>query len=556
MVSNDEFPREIMAFTVKMDKKVPRPYRLVRELGRGGMGVVCEAVDLAPPSWYRERYGHQPRRVVIKYLKDPTENERNAARFLREASLAHVVDHPNVAHVHGLCVDEEGGLFLVMDYEENARTLADVLHVAKKCVQKNPVTMKNRASVLHLSLFCIIMHQLLDAIEAVHAKLIIHRDLKPENVLLVGSTNEPGVRLFDFGIAKSLDEKANIANVTQENVIPGTPLYMSPEQIRSGLYQTVGTETVLWGVSPRSDIWALGVMMYELITGECPFFKEKRVMNEYGVFGSELDYVNICSMISDDAIQAPPMSDYVDDLPKSLVTLVNGCLTKPPWERLASADAVRQLLREVEVEIGSMKRRAEVETRPVPVLPPVAPVSPVQIPQASSSRRVRLQRLVVAAALCVAFVFLGWNACSSTRSAQLAASTAEIISVVDTTKYVETTSQSVAPAASTAAAVVVARRTPSPAKAEPGAMTLELAQAEASLKSGQYFAAELKAYRLLAKYPAFPPPFRILAECALLHKPQHIDAARLNAEKYLHFEGTSSDDFSAALKHVLPESSK
>jgi Flp pilus assembly protein TadD len=200
------------------------PYRLVREIGSGGMGVVYEAEDT------RLR-----RRVAIKLL--PPEHSRDRAakdRFLREARAASALDDPHICTVHDVG-EHDGRLYIVMTYYEG-ETLKERLARGPL-----PVDEARRIAV-----------QVARALARAHEAGIVHRDIKPANVML---TRRGEVKVLDFGIAKRSDD----TTLTRTGSSPGTPAYMSPEQARGE------------PVDGRTDLWSLGVLLYEMLAGRRPF---------------------------------------------------------------------------------------------------------------------------------------------------------------------------------------------------------------------------------------------------------------------------------------------
>ena len=209
-------------------------YRLVRELGRGGMGEVWLAEHVAIAS-----------RVAIKLIAaDDDDHARD--RFLREAKAAASVRHPGIVAVSDFGTLEHGGAYLVMELLEG-ESLAQRL-------ARGPL---GEPATLELAL------QVADALAAAHAAGIVHRDLKPANVFLVRDIAVRGgtrARLLDFGIAKPTLSHGDIS-LTASDAIIGTPMYMAPEQCASRFGP----------VDARSDLYALGIVIYEMIAGKPPF---------------------------------------------------------------------------------------------------------------------------------------------------------------------------------------------------------------------------------------------------------------------------------------------
>ena len=208
-------------------------YRIVRPLGEGGMGVVYEAEHTAIG-----------RRVAIKVLHAHVARMPDAVkRFAREARAAAEIGHPNIVEVFDTGT-HLGEPFLVMELLVG-ETLADRLA---------------RAEMVSCERACRISGHVLSALAAAHAKGIIHRDLKPENVFLLSGEVGPTVKLLDFGISKFRRAGATLEQTTLEGIPLGTPAYMAPEQ-------WMGRRDI----DHRADIFAVGVMLYELLTGGLPY---------------------------------------------------------------------------------------------------------------------------------------------------------------------------------------------------------------------------------------------------------------------------------------------
>jgi serine/threonine protein kinase/WD40 repeat protein len=215
------------------------PYQLLERLGEGGFGVVFLAQQQYPVC----------RQVALKILKPGMDTRQVVARFEAERQALALMNHPNIAHVLGGGETASGRPYFVMEWVPGA-PLTDF------CDQ-NHFTVRQR-----LELFASVCQ----AVQHAHQKGVIHRDLKPSNVLVTVHDGAPMVKVIDFGIAKALGQKLTdktlVTNATQ---FVGTPLYMSPEQAEmNGL-----------DVDTRSDVYALGVLLYELLTGTTPFAKER-----------------------------------------------------------------------------------------------------------------------------------------------------------------------------------------------------------------------------------------------------------------------------------------
>ncbi|MEA2694775.1 MAG: eukaryotic-like serine/threonine-protein kinase [Acidobacteriota bacterium] len=261
-------------------------FRILERLGRGGMGVVYRAVDL-----------RLERTVALKFLApDRAASEDDRRRFLREARAASALEHPNICTLYEIGEAENGQLFLAMAFCEG-ETLA-------RRIERGP---------LPLSLAVDLAAQVAAGLEAAHEKGIVHRDVKPGNLMVT-----PGGRakIVDFGIARRADQTV----LTSAGTALGTTVYMSPEQLRGE------------PVDRRTDLWALGVVLYEMVTGEIPFD------------GTEAEVV--AAILN----RTPrPMGARRPGVPEALERIVARALAKPRDRRYASAAGMRADLAAVAV---------------------------------------------------------------------------------------------------------------------------------------------------------------------------------------------------------------
>jgi serine/threonine-protein kinase len=212
-------------------------YRVVRLLGEGGMGAVYEG---------EQQLGTTKRRVAIKTLHPHLSRDPKVkARFEREVGTIAELEHPNTIQVHDFGSTPDGILYIVMEFLQG-RSLADLL-------EKEGALSPERA--LH------VVEQVCGSLEEAHGRGIVHRDLKPDNVVLVERAGKKDfVKVLDFGIAKrSNEEDRNEQKLTQQGMVLGTPPYMSPEQFTGQ------------PIDARSDIYSLGVVAYEMLSGRLPF---------------------------------------------------------------------------------------------------------------------------------------------------------------------------------------------------------------------------------------------------------------------------------------------
>ncbi len=209
-------------------------YKLVERLGEGGFGAVWRAEQSAPVR----------RQVALKILKPGMDTREVIARFEQERQALAVMDHPNIARVLDAGATPEGRPFFVME-------LVRGVMITQFCDERK------MSAPERLRLFM----EVCQAVQHAHQKGIIHRDLKPTNILVSEHEGRAQVKVIDFGIAKATGEErlTELTIVTQVNRLIGTPAYMSPEQI-----------TGAQDVDTRTDVYSLGVMLYELLTGRTP----------------------------------------------------------------------------------------------------------------------------------------------------------------------------------------------------------------------------------------------------------------------------------------------
>jgi serine/threonine-protein kinase len=233
-------------------------YQIVRRIGEGGMGAVYEA-----------KHTLIGKRVAVKVLLEKFLTKSDfVARLLQEARHASSIGHENIVDVTDFGTTDDGRSFVVMEFLDGEALSQLVMREAPLPVERS----------------LRIARQVASALGAAHAKGIYHRDVKPENVYLVRRGDADFVKVVDFGISKAVkqggqgDEGPESYRLTHTGLLLGTPLYMSPEQAR-------GDEDL----DHRVDVWALGVMMYECLTGEVPF----RANNYLGIISQVLTHTAV-----------------------------------------------------------------------------------------------------------------------------------------------------------------------------------------------------------------------------------------------------------------------
>ncbi|HEY0593843.1 MAG TPA: protein kinase, partial [Thermoanaerobaculia bacterium] len=287
-------------------------YEVVRELGKGAMGIV-----------YLARDPLIGRLVALKTIRltdsgDEEEIREFQQRFVREAQAAGILSHPAIVTVHDIGQDDERGVsFIAMEYVEGP-TLKELLQQGK------PLTHASIARILA---------QVAEALDFAHSKGIVHRDVKPANLIVCG---EDRVKITDFGIAKIASEAVNLTTTGQ---FLGTPNYMAPEQVKGA------------SVDGRTDVFALGVVLYECLTRRKPFGGDSLTTISYRI------------------VHEPFSTPHEVDptIPIEFDEVVNRCLAKDPRDRYQRARDVAAAL------------RAIADGQPLPPTPVEAPADPTVV---------------------------------------------------------------------------------------------------------------------------------------------------------------------------------
>jgi serine/threonine-protein kinase len=265
-------------------------YKILEKLGGGGMGVVYKAEDTK-----------LNRTVALKFLPAELSSDYTAKeRFIQEAQAASALDHPNICNIHEIDETEDGQLFICMAYYPGG--------TLKKKIQNGPLSIKDAFKIAI---------QITRGLSATHELLITHRDIKPANIMI---TNKNEVKIVDFGLAKLAKE----SQYTQTGEAIGTISYMAPEQAKGGI------------VDHRADIWAIGVLLYEMVSGQLPFRAE---------YGPAVIY----SILNE---PPEPITTGRRNIPEQIQEVINKCLKKDPSERYQTATELGNELIQIARELG------------------------------------------------------------------------------------------------------------------------------------------------------------------------------------------------------------
>lgn len=278
-------------------------YKILEKLGSGGMGVVYKGQDL-----------RLDRFVALKFLHPNfVDDETYQQRLIKEARAVAALNHPNICTIYDI-KEEDGKRFIVMEYLEGV-TLRQKINPEGAIPRKesfgheSPVRLNDRIS------YAI---QISAALQQAHSKGVVHRDIKPDNIM-VNSENQ--IKVMDFGLAKI----ANQRKFTKAGVTMGTAAYMSPEQLLGEV------------VDHRTDIWSLGVILYELLSGQLPF-------------QAEYDQALMYLILNQDP---PPIRTLRPSVPRSLEKIIRRAMAKKALDRYQHASEIKVELQTVQTEILS-----------------------------------------------------------------------------------------------------------------------------------------------------------------------------------------------------------
>jgi serine/threonine-protein kinase len=318
----------------QVGREIAGRYRILAKLGEGGMGAVYRAEQIS-----------LKRKVALKLLKPELSADAGLVRrFNAEAELAAKLNHPNTVTLYDFGQDSDASLFIAMEFIEG-QSLREVM------VAEGPLDVARTIKICN---------QVCSSLADAHGRGIVHRDLKPDNVMLSARGKQTDVvRVLDFGIAKLRDTQGDMTALpmTQAGDLLGTPQYMAPEQIRGEK------------VDARTDIYAMGAMIYEMITGRLPF----EAPTLMAILSKHLTEMPV-----------PPTERRADlGLPPPLSTLVMSMLAKSPDERPATMDRVSDQLEAIGAAAGTLSGSPSTEA--TQTIDPPRPSGPMSVPSVVSA---------------------------------------------------------------------------------------------------------------------------------------------------------------------------
>jgi serine/threonine-protein kinase len=426
---------DLQGLDLKQGDLLAGKFRVERVLGAGGMGVVVEATHVTLKD-----------RVALKFLRAPRfADDTTIARFLREAQAAAKIKSPHVARVVDVGTLDNGSPYMVMEFLEGT-DLGTVLE---------------QSGVLPVETAVSYTLQTCEALAAAHAARVVHRDIKPSNLFLTqGPDKTPLIKVLDFGISKLLDANSLSGSITETQRAMGSPSYMAPEQMRSARR-----------VDGRADIWSVGVVLYELLTGQLPFTAET--------------VPELYALILDSSSVPSPMRAGREHLPAELERVVLKCLAKDPEQRFRDVAELAEALSPFGPELGPrsvLRTRRIIEAAGSSVGIPISSDTPesaakpesrsrdrgspggtatsfsdTRPPQAKAKRR----NLLVAAVGSGALLLVGAIVLMQTQPKPTAGSDARAGATTMALAHEEPREKSVAPAASSVAAAPSATSTAS-----------------------------------------------------------------------------------------------
>jgi serine/threonine protein kinase len=273
-------------------KRISEKLTLIEKIGRGGMGTV-----------YKARHEVLEKEFAVKILRSDMKRDPVVVeRFKREARAASRLDHPNVVYISDFDQLSDGRFYIVMEYLPG-KSLREIIE------KESPLGEKR---------ICNILLQISDALDYAHEMGIVHRDLKSENICINEKRGKEVVKILDFGLAKIISDALDLRSITSEGQIFGTPETMAPEQISSGK------------IDHRVDIYALGVLIFEILTSKTPFTGPMLTV-----------------LLAHKKKEPPLPSSKRNGLPGAFDLLVSKCMAKNPEDRFATAGEIHEILQDI-----------------------------------------------------------------------------------------------------------------------------------------------------------------------------------------------------------------
>jgi len=351
-------PRELVAGEVLSGR-----FRVLEKLGEGGFGTVYSALNIALG--------------VVVAIKVAHREDTDALVF-REAQVAARLKSPHSVRVFDVGRLESGALYIVMEHLQG-RSLRSYL--------REEGALSAAKALSFVDQICVALHE-------AHGMNLVHRDIKPSNLFVVeGDHLEPHVKLVDFGLAKSIVAVPS-EDLTESGVLVGSPMYMSPEQVRAA------------PASPASDLWAVGVVLYNMLSQRLPFERPSS-----------------SAVLAAIAADPPtPLREFVPDAPKVVLDLIAKCLRKSPHERFASSDELRRALSQARAQLAGDTAK---EPEPPLALDSLSTLRSLSLqPPTVRARRVKWVLPVCIGAGVVSVLAFGWRRSLQSREVKMVAPSA------------------------------------------------------------------------------------------------------------------------------------
>jgi len=288
---------ETPAQAIPKGSLVAGKYRIIEEIGRGGMGIVYKAEDIK-----------LKRTVALKFLPHQWISDADSReRFIHEAQAASALDHPNICTIYEIEETEDGRMYIAMAFYEGESL--------REKIKREPLKSEEAVAIAI---------QVARGMAKAHQKGIVHRDIKPANILI---TNDGIAKIVDFGLAKL----AGQVKLTREGTTIGTVAYMSPEQARGEV------------IDQRTDIWSLGVVLYEILAGKLPFKGDYEQTLIHSILKTEPE----------------PITKFRKDLPSGISQIIAKALAKNPAARYQTMEELAEDLNAVAEGLKPVPAKAD-----------------------------------------------------------------------------------------------------------------------------------------------------------------------------------------------------